>query len=88
MDARFKTAPVEPAIKAGSWVTKAATDKAAAFDGEELQREILAQLYVANHYAEVRIKNQGSIKAHLTFYTVLLCISTAIGLIAFFDSVS
>ena len=57
------------------FILSQAREKAATLQGDELNREILAQLYVHNHNLRIQIKNSTAIKGHLIFYTVLFIVS-------------
>lgn len=57
-------------------VTQQAREKAASIPEENLQRELLAQLYIQN-------KTIGNIKGHLTFYTFMLIASFILAIAMF-----
>jgi hypothetical protein len=60
-----------------------AKNKAAEIPQQELQREILAQLYIQNHFQTHQFKALQSIKGHMVFYTLMMVLSFVLAIVIF-----
>lgn len=69
------------------FVTKEAREQSKRVAPEDLQREMLAQIYVQNHYAQVQNKELTVIKGHLLFQTIIYLLGI-FGAIALYDTLS
>lgn len=57
--------------KALSKLTEEARNRAAAFSGEDLQREMLAQLYVSQALSKKQLKELGTVTTYLVVLFLL-----------------
>ena len=64
-------------------ISTRAKEKAAAVPEHEVQRELLAQLYIQNHLLTYQYKAVEKIKGHLTFYTILYIASFLLAIVMF-----
>jgi hypothetical protein len=64
-----------PTVQPSDALDVRAKNKAAEIPEADLQREILSQLYIQNHYITYQYKLIESIKGILTFFVVLTLVS-------------
>jgi hypothetical protein len=65
-------------MESADFITESARERASKVSSEELQREILAQLYIQNHFQTKQTKQMlelTAIKGHLVFQTVMYIIA-------------
>lgn len=64
------------------FLTNEARKRASRVAPEDLQRELLAQNYLQNHFVKKQHSNLITLKNQMTFFVVVAAISLAIGIIA------